>query len=76
MGLAQDARSKQVDTTTFWHIIFPILVIVVLLFILFVIFTLPDWAITCTSDLESFRRFVNSSTPGSSASPAPNIPKP
>jgi hypothetical protein len=26
--------------------------------------------------LESFRRFVNSSTPGSSASPAPNIPKP
>jgi hypothetical protein len=58
MGLAQDARSKQVDTGTFWHIVFPVLVIIVLLFVLFVIFTLPDWAISCSSKLESIQKLA------------------
>jgi len=62
MGLAQDARSKQVNTSVFWHIILPVLVLMILLFILFVIFTMPDWALTCTSSLESLRRRVESGT--------------
>jgi len=55
MGLARDARAKQLDTSTFWHIIFPVLVIIILLFVLFVIFTLPDWAISCSSKLVSIQ---------------------
>jgi hypothetical protein len=61
MGLAKDARSKQVDTGVFWHIVVPILVLIILLFVLFVIFTMPDWALTCSSNLESIRRRVESS---------------
>lgn len=38
-------RAKQVNTTTFWHILFPILSILVLGFVLFVVFTFPDEAI-------------------------------
>jgi uncharacterized membrane protein len=55
MGLAHDARSKQVNTSTFWHIIFPVLAIIILLFVVFVIFTLPDWAISCSSNLVSIQ---------------------
>jgi hypothetical protein len=58
MGLAQDARSKQVDASSFWHIILPFVVIVILLFILFVIYTLPDWAISCSSDLFPVRELA------------------
>jgi uncharacterized membrane protein len=38
-------RAKQVNTTIFWRIIFPIMAIVVLGFVLFVVFTFPDEAI-------------------------------
>jgi len=58
MGLAQDARSPQVDTSAFWHIVFPMLVIFILLFVLFVIFTLPDWAISCSSNLFPLRQLA------------------
>ncbi len=53
---SQGARSKQVDTTTFWHIIVPIIVLVVLLFVLFVVYTMPQWAIGPQTSLESMRR--------------------
>jgi len=59
MGLAKDARTKQLDTSVFWHIVVPILVLIILLFVLFVIFTMPDWALTCSSNLESIRRRVD-----------------
>jgi hypothetical protein len=49
----QQTRTKQLDTGNFWRIIFPILCLVLLLFILFVIFTMPDWALTCGTGLES-----------------------
>jgi hypothetical protein len=65
MGVRQDTRTSRLNTTSFWHIIFPVCVIVVFLFILFVIFTLPDWALTCSSNLESVRRFTK--TPGATA---------
>jgi hypothetical protein len=54
---SQSARSRQVDTTTFWHIIFPVLVLVILLFVLFVVYSMPQWAIGPSTDLESLRRF-------------------
>ena len=38
-------RAKQVNTTTFWHILFPIMLLVTLGFVLFVVFTFPDEAI-------------------------------
>lgn len=38
-------RAKQVNTATFWHILFPIMALVTLLFVLFVVFTFPDEAI-------------------------------
>ena len=38
-------RAKLVNTTAFWHILFPIMALVTLLFCLFVVFTFPDEAI-------------------------------
>ena len=38
-------RTKLVNASTFWHILFPIMVIAILLFCLFVVFTFPDEAI-------------------------------
>jgi hypothetical protein len=61
--MAQEgSRSKQLNTATFWHIIFPILVLLILLFVLFVIYTMPDWAITCSTGLESVRRMAQSTS--------------
>ena len=60
----QSARSRQVNTTTFWHIIFPVLVLVVLLFVLFVVYSMPQWAIGSDTDLESLRRFPVSANIG------------
>jgi len=53
-------RSEQkVDSTAFWHILLPVLTIVILLAVLFMIYTLPDWALTCSSGLESVRRLAS-----------------
>lgn len=54
----QRARTKQVYTGNFWHIIFPILCLLVLLFVLFIVFTMPDWALTCGPGLESVRQLA------------------
>ena len=53
------SRTKRLNTATFWHIIFPILILIILLFVLFVIYTMPDWALTCSSNLESVRRLAS-----------------
>lgn len=59
----QTARSKMVDTSNFWRIIFPTLCVVILLFVLFIVFTMPDWALTCEQGLgpvrESIRQLRN-----------------
>lgn len=55
-----DTRPKQVDTTTFWRMILPALVMVLLLFVLFVVYTMPDWALTCKPDLLQVRKLANS----------------
>jgi hypothetical protein len=54
------SRTKTLNTSTFWHIIFPILVLAFLLFILFVVYTMPDWALECSPDLMSVRRLASS----------------
>jgi hypothetical protein len=60
----EGSRTKRLNTATFWHIIFPILILLILLFVLFVIYTMPDWAITCSSGLASVRQMAaNSAVP-------------
>jgi len=44
-------RTKELDTSTFWHVIVPVLVLVILLFVLFVIYTIPDYIIPCTDNI-------------------------
>lgn len=56
----RDTRTTKVDTTIFWHIILPVLVLVLVLFVLFVIYSMPDWALNCSSDLLPVRRLANS----------------
>jgi hypothetical protein len=43
----KDTRSKELNTSSFWHLIIPVLFLLLLLFILFVVFTMPDWALDC-----------------------------
>ena len=57
---AEATRSKNVDTSAFWRIIVPILVLVTLLVILFVIFAMPDWAIPCGDGQLAMRRLAAS----------------
>jgi len=45
------ARTKQLDTSTFWHVIVPVLALVLLLFVLFVIYTIPDYVIPCADSI-------------------------
>jgi hypothetical protein len=59
---AQDTRTKSVDNSTFWRIIFPLLVLVTLLIVLFVLFAMPDWAIPC-GDGNAVRRFASTVIP-------------
>lgn len=55
-----ETRTEQnVDSTAFWHIVLPVLTVVILLAVLFMIYTLPDWALTCSSGLESVRRLAS-----------------
>lgn len=55
-----ETRTEQkVDSTAFWHIFLPVLTLVILLAVLFMIYTLPDWALTCSSGLESVRRLAS-----------------
>jgi hypothetical protein len=63
MGLAKDTRTKQMDTSIFWHVVVPILVLIILLFVLFVVFTMPDWALICSSDLTALVRHVKKTAP-------------
>jgi hypothetical protein len=58
--VSKATRTKTLDTSTFWHIIFPLLSLVILLFVLFVIYTMPDWAITCPAGLQSVRNLASS----------------
>lgn len=57
-------RAKQVNTTTFWHIIFPLMSIVVLGFVLFVVFTFPDEAIPVSVKPINLRNVGNAANAG------------
>jgi hypothetical protein len=58
-----DTRSSRtLNAGVFWHVVFPILCLALLLFILWVVYTMPDWALTCSSNLESIRRFASSTS--------------
>lgn len=61
----EDTRVKVLDTTVFWHMILPALVLLLLLFVLFVVYTMPDWAITCRPDLMTVRKLAASFGPSS-----------
>ena len=54
----KDARTKELNMSSFWHIIFPTIVLLFLLFILFVVYSMPDWAIDCQKDLLPLRKLV------------------
>ena len=60
--MVTDTRTKELNTVSFWHVIFPMLVLVLLLFVLFVIYSMPDWALECPSGLETLRRVVKESS--------------
>ena len=47
----KDTRSRELNTSSFWHLIVPVLFLLLLLFILFVVFTMPDWALECPKGL-------------------------
>lgn len=47
MANTTDTRTPQLNTSKYWHIVFPVVVLLVLLFILFVVYTMPDWALDC-----------------------------
>ena len=55
-------QKKVANVTIFWNVIFPILVIILLLFVLFIVYAMPDWALTCSSGLESMRRLASRTT--------------
>jgi hypothetical protein len=57
-------RAKQVNTTTFWHILFPIMCILVLGFVLFVVFTFPDEAIPASVKPINLRNVARSPNTG------------
>ena len=59
---SEGTRTRHIQTSTFWHIILPILTLIILMFVLFVIYTMPDWALTCSSNLESIRRLATRTT--------------
>jgi hypothetical protein len=54
------SRTRKINTTTFWRIIFPVVMLLFLLFILFVVYTMPDWALDCSPNLMSVRRLASS----------------
>jgi hypothetical protein len=54
------SEKKQISTTRFWNIIFPILCLLLLLFVVFVIFAMPDWALTCEPGRLAMRKFAAS----------------
>ncbi len=58
MADSQSARAKQLQTSTYWHIVVPLLVLLLILFVLFVIYTMPDWALTCSEATSPVRRIV------------------
>lgn len=47
MANTTDTRTSQLNTSKYWHIVFPVLVLLLLFFILFVVYTMPDWALDC-----------------------------
>ena len=57
MGLS-DTRTKQLNTSPFWHLIVPFMILLILLFIFFMVYTMPDWALECNTDLLPVRRMV------------------
>jgi len=54
----KDTRSKNLNMSSFWHIIFPTIMLLLLLFVLFVVYTMPDWALDCKTGLAPLRSIV------------------
>jgi hypothetical protein len=48
--MGSDTRTKQLNTSPFWHLIVPLMILLILLFIFFVVYTLPEWAVDCKAD--------------------------
>jgi hypothetical protein len=57
-------RRKEVNTTSFWKILLPIIALVVLFAMLIVVYTMPEWALDdmCSANLLSVRKLANSAT--------------
>jgi len=65
MALA-DTRTKQLNTSPFWHLIVPFMILLILLFIIYVVFTMPDWALDCKAELlplRSLAQKISKNTP-------------
>ena len=58
-----DTRSKNLNMSSFWHIVFPTIMLLLLLFVLFVVYTMPDWALDCKAGLGPLRSIVQASKP-------------
>jgi hypothetical protein len=56
------SMEQKIDSTAFWHIVLPLLTLIIVFAVLFMIYTLPDWALTCSSGLESVRRLASRNT--------------
>jgi hypothetical protein len=61
-----DTRTRQLNTSPFWHLIVPFMVLLILLFIIFVVFSMPDWALDCKADLLPVRKLAEKLSKNSS----------
>jgi len=59
----KDTRTKELNMSSFWHLIVPILFLLLLLFILFVVFTMPDWALECPKGLGHVEKYADGLKP-------------
>jgi hypothetical protein len=57
-----DTRAKTLNTSNFWHIVLPVLVLVILLFVLFVVYAMPDWALTCAPAMRGVQMLAKTPT--------------
>ena len=63
----KDTRSRNLNMSSFWHIVLPTLMLLLLLFVLFVIYTMPDWALECKTGLEPLKRIVQAAATNAKA---------
>lgn len=55
LNSASLSRTKQLNLSTFWHVIVPVIVSTILIFIIFVVFTMPDWSLDYSDNILPLR---------------------